>query len=154
MLSISKICTCFSFPETIYDLFPHRRPWAGSRRGCLWANWSYNGNGRLSRRNYWIFLRFCSTRLLTILKSSVFKPHFCGSIMIFNVGEIHTKNIFSLLWPHGTQKSSEIQKKMPWFGTHIFWLGIPQGSQKYPNENITCVSKRYISIFSDLQGRP
>ena len=42
---------------------------------------------------------------------------------------------------HGTPRSTEIQKKMPWFGTHIFWLCIPQGSQKkYPYGNISCVS--------------
>ena len=41
---------------------------------------------------------------------------------------------------HGTPRSTEIQKKMPWFGTNIFWLGIPQGSQKYPFGNISCVS--------------
>ena len=33
------------------------------------------------------------------------------------------------------------------FRTHIFQLGIPQGSQKYPNRNIPCVSKREILIF-------
>ena len=52
-----------------------------------------------------------------------------------------------LSWAHGTPRRTEIQKKMPYFGTHIFWLGIPQGSQKYPHENIPCVSKRKILIF-------
>ena len=47
----------------------------------------------------------------------------------------------------GTPRSNEIQKKMQWFGTHIFWLGIPQGSQKYPFGNISYVSLREILIF-------
>ena len=48
---------------------------------------------------------------------------------------------------HGIPRSIEIQKKMPSFGTHIFWLGMPQGSQKYQNENIWCVSNGEILIF-------
>ena len=43
---------------------------------------------------------------------------------------------------YGTPRSTEIQKKMPCLGIHIFWLSIPQGSQKCPNENIWCISWR------------
>ena len=49
--------------------------------------------------------------------------------------------------PSRCRKIYEIRKKMPGFDTHIFSLGIPQGSQKYPYENIPCVSWREIYIF-------
>ena len=45
-------------------------------------------------------------------------------------------------YEHGTPRSTEIQKKMPSCGTHIFCLGMPKGSQKYLNWNIRCVSNR------------
>ena len=39
------------------------------------------------------------------------------------------------------------REKMPGYVSHIFWLGIPQGSQKCPNENIRCVSWRENAFF-------
>ena len=48
---------------------------------------------------------------------------------------------------HGFPKGTEIEKKMPGYDTHIFWLGIPQGSQKCSNENIPCVSWRENAVF-------
>ena len=51
---------------------------------------------------------------------------------------------------HGTPKRTEIEKKIPVYDTHIFWLGIPQGSQKCSNENIWCVSWRENAVFLTL----
>ena len=48
---------------------------------------------------------------------------------------------------HGTPKRTEIEKKMPGYDTPIFRLGIPQGSQKCPSENIRCVSWRENAVF-------
>ena len=50
-------------------------------------------------------------------------------------------------YEHGGLESTEIQKKMPGFVTHIFWLGMPQGSQKCPYGNIPSISWRENSIF-------
>ena len=41
---------------------------------------------------------------------------------------------------------TEKQKKMPGFDTHIFWLGIPQGSQTYPYENTRSMTWREKSL--------
>ena len=48
---------------------------------------------------------------------------------------------------HDVEKKLKYEKKMPGFGTNNFSLCIPKGLQKYPNENIPCVSWREIHIF-------
>ena len=50
-------------------------------------------------------------------------------------------------YQHGGLESTEIQKKMPRFGTYIFWSGVPQGSQKSPYGNIRSMSWRENSTF-------
>ena len=48
---------------------------------------------------------------------------------------------------HSGLKSTEIQKKMPGFDTHIFLLGTPLGSQKCPYVNIPSMAWQENSIF-------
>ena len=45
---------------------------------------------------------------------------------------------------HGIPKSTEIQKNIPYYGTHIFWLGVTQGSQK-------TILKYSMNILVDLR---
>ena len=54
---------------------------------------------------------------------------------------------------HGTPKRDWNREKMPGYDTHIFWLGIPQGSQKCSNENIPCVSWQDNAVFLILVGK-
>ena len=61
------------------------------------------------------------------------------------IGELKATKTVSLY--HGGLESTEIQKKMPWFDTHIFWLGTPLGSQKCPNGNIPSMYWRENTIF-------
>ena len=93
-------------------------------------------------RNSWCYLTFF---ILFIIRARLNKNWFenfeCNVSAIWNATITIEKGLptFSYV-QHGTPRSTEIQKKMPWFGTNIFWLGIPQGSQKYPFGNISCVS--------------
>ena len=45
---------------------------------------------------------------------------------------------------HGIPKSTEIQKNIPYYGAHIFWLGVTQGSQK-------TILKYSMNILVDLR---
>ena len=52
---------------------------------------------------------------------------------------------------HGTPRSTEIHKKMPWFGTHIFSLCInTPGITKIPKMKLFHVYQNEILYFYDL----
>ena len=61
-------------------------------------------------------------------------------VNLLNLGSLQTFTILNIyltvVWKHSNTE------KMPGFDTHVFWLGIPQGSQNCPNENIRSMSWR------------
>ena len=70
---------------------------------------------------------------------------------LYKGGTVNLLDLFiHVFTAHGVEKFMKYEK-MPGFGTHIFWLGIPKGSQKW---NSMCVLARNLDFHISCTENP